>query len=621
MSERLSLVQKLAVMVLVPVVGLAIFAVLEVQRKLAVSGEMRAVEELARLAVVSSGLVDALEEERRSGASELSGAEVEGSKGFAAQCAETDRLIADFQTRLGALDTGSMHTDVEGLAKRANAAVAALEQVRRGISGGGASPVEAVAAYNDLSGVLLEIITTVSGASKDARVKSMLFSLDCISRLKIEAGLERIALSMAATIDMMEPGTYGSLVTLGARQKTFEEIFLANAEPAHAERYREAMDGVEFAQVEDMRMKALQDPDAETLGLDPDRWWQLSTARIDRVAAVGQEVGNGVIELVNTLRRQASWAAGLSAIFALVAILAAATLSAIIGRDLGRSLKRASEDAQGVAAQILTSVQQLTASTSETASAVAQTSTTVDELRHTSTSAAGKAQATSEVALQSKVASDEALEAVAQGVEAMQNIREGVEGIATNIVELSEKTVRIGEIVDSVKAIAEQSNLLAVNASIEAAKAGEQGRGFAVVAGEVKALAERSKEATEEIRSILSEIERSSTAAVMITEQGVKRVEEGGELIEELGQAIEKLARVIEESSDAASQIALTAGQQLAGIEQIGEALQSVEGAATDNAAGAQQLEKAAEQVRVVSGRLSSIVHGGGRDLAEAEAG
>jgi methyl-accepting chemotaxis protein len=427
----------------------------------------------------------------------------------------------------------------------------------------------------------------------------------------MQAGFERIALTMAATIDMMDSGTFNSLVTLGARQKTYEEIFLAHADPDHAALYREAMEGPEVQQVEEIRAAALQDSEADVLGIDPDRWWQLSTARIDRVAGVGQAVGGGVIELVNQLRRRATGAAWLSAVLALGAILVAAGLSAVVGRGLGRSLKGASEDAQGAAAQIMTSVQQLTASTSETASAVAETSTTVDELRHTSTSAAGKAQATSEVALQSKVASDEALDAVSQGVEAMQSIRDGVEGIATNIVELSEKTVRIGEIVDSVKAIAEQSNLLAVNASIEAAKAGEQGRGFAVVAGEVKALAERSKEATEEIRSILSEIERSSTAAVMITEQGVKRVEEGGELIEELGQAIEKLARVIEESSDAASQISLTAGQQLAGIEQIGEALQSVEGAASENAVGAQELEQAAEQVRIVSGRLSGIVHGG----------
>src|SRR5690606_18651776 len=123
--------------------------------------------------------------------------------------------------------------------------------------------------------------------------------------------------------------------------------------------------------------------------------------------------------------------------------------------------------------------------------------------------------------------------------------------------ELSEKNIQIGEIVQSVNAIAEQSNLLAVNASIEAAKAGDHGRGFSVVASEVKALAQQSKQATEQIRSILTEIQKSSNGAVMITEQGVKRVEEGGSLIEELGRTIRSLGTAIDGSADTATQISL----------------------------------------------------------------
>jgi methyl-accepting chemotaxis protein len=192
----------------------------------------------------------------------------------------------------------------------------------------------------------------------------------------------------------------------------------------------------------------------------------------------------------------------------------------------------------------------------------------------------------------------------------MRLIREEVEGIAERIVDLSERHAQISDIVENVNAIAEQSNLLAVNASIEAAKAGEHGRGFAVVASEVRSLAERSKEATQQIRSILGEIQRSSNSAVMVTEQGVKRVDRGNELIEELGHGVETLARTIQEGSEASQQISLISSQQLAGIRQITDALRNVEEAASGNAAGAQQLEEAARKLQTVSERIVVIVRG-----------
>ena len=97
--------------------------------------------------------------------------------------------------------------------------------------------------------------------------------------------------------------------------------------------------------------------------------------------------------------------------------------------------------------------------------------------------------------------------------------------IADSIVRLSEQSIAIGEIISSVGDLASQSNLLAVNASIEAAKAGEHGKGFAVVAQEVRSLAEQSKESTEQIRRILNDIQKAISSAVMATEQGGKTVE------------------------------------------------------------------------------------------------
>ena len=291
-------------------------------------------------------------------------------------------------------------------------------------------------------------------------------------------------------------------------------------------------------------------------------------------------------------------------------ILLLVLLGLMISGSVSRTLRDCSSAAQEVSRQMLAAVQQQSASSSETASSVSETTSTLDEFRQTVQVAAEKAGSMADTAEHSLAASNEALASTSRGIEAMQQIRQEVEGIARNILDLSERTIEIGEIAQSVNGIAEQSNLLAVNASIEAAKAGEHGKGFAVVASEVRTLAGQSKEATAQIRSILTEIQKASNAAVMVTEQGSKRVEEGARLIEELGQAIQVLSETIEESYDSGRHIALTTNQQLAGVEQIATAMRNIEQATRDNAAGAQQLEGAAHQVEKVSNQLRLIASG-----------
>src|SRR6185369_6399816 len=107
----------------------------------------------------------------------------------------------------------------------------------------------------------------------------------------------------------------------------------------------------------------------------------------------------------------------------------------------------------------------------------------------------------------------------------MSRIRSQMDAIGQSMMRLSEQTQAIGQIIATVEDLSAQSNLLAVNAAIEAAKAGEQGKGFAVVAQEVKSLAEQSRHATDRVRGILGDIQKATTAAVMATEQGSKAVE------------------------------------------------------------------------------------------------
>ena len=134
----------------------------------------------------------------------------------------------------------------------------------------------------------------------------------------------------------------------------------------------------------------------------------------------------------------------------------------------------------------------------------------------------------------SRVAGD-GVQAAQHAADGMADLREKVESIAANILALSEQSQKIGEIITTVSDLADQSNLLALNAAIEASRAGEQGKGFAVVATEIRNLAEQSKAATAQVRTILGDIQRATNATVLSTEQGTRGVDDGIRLVEKNG--------------------------------------------------------------------------------------
>jgi len=197
---------------------------------------------------------------------------------------------------------------------------------------------------------------------------------------------------------------------------------------------------------------------------------------------------------------------------------------------------------------------------------------------------------------------------VEDAIEGMHRIREQMESIAGSILKLSEQSLSIGEIIATVNDLAEQSNLLAVNAAIEAAKAGEQGKGFGVVAQEVKSLAEQSKQATAQVRTILGDIQKATSAAVMATEQGTKAVAAGVRQSTEAGESIRMLADSIAEAAQAAAQIAASSQQQLAGIEQVALAMENIKQASTQNVAGTKQTEIAARNLHDLGQKLKQVV-------------
>ncbi|NLL09639.1 MAG: methyl-accepting chemotaxis protein, partial [Methanomicrobiales archaeon] len=241
------------------------------------------------------------------------------------------------------------------------------------------------------------------------------------------------------------------------------------------------------------------------------------------------------------------------------------------------------------------------------ASAVNETSATVEEVRKTSEVTNQKAKTVSEKSQAVNQVVKSGQTSVEEIISGMNQINQQMESIASNVIHLSEQSQAIGEIIVSVTDIAEQSNLLAVNASIEAAKAGEFGRGFGVVAQEIKSLAEQSKQATTNIRNILTDIQRGISSTVISTEQGTKTVATGMKLTKDAQEAIAVLSQGISDAARAGIQITASSQEQVVGMDQISIAMENIRTAAQNNLEVTRQVEKTARDLHDLGNNLKEI--------------
>lgn len=213
---------------------------------------------------------------------------------------------------------------------------------------------------------------------------------------------------------------------------------------------------------------------------------------------------------------------------------------------------------------------------SNQSTATQQTSVSVKEITETTTETLRKTEALGEMANTTRLTSQKGKESISNAMDAMNNLKLKVDGIAQNILALNERMQQIRDINEAVSSIAQQSKMLALNASIEAAKAGDAGRGFAVVADEVRELAEQSQQSTSQVEKILSDIRSASEKAVMSTEEGINGVNSSVKLVEESGIVVDKLDDVVNQTEQASKLIMSAVNQETVAMKQIQITMQDI---------------------------------------------
>jgi methyl-accepting chemotaxis protein len=269
--------------------------------------------------------------------------------------------------------------------------------------------------------------------------------------------------------------------------------------------------------------------------------------------------------------------------------------------DNSTQLVSAATEIASSSEQMARGSQEQTGQTSQVSSAVEEMTATIVESSKNAGEAAGQAKEAANAARAGN-------QVVTQTIEGMNRIAQVVQESAKTIQELSRSSDQIGEIIGVIDDIADQTNLLALNAAIEAARAGEQGRGFAVVADEVRKLAERTTKATKEITDMIKGIQNDTKGAVTSMEQGINEVQQGRELADKAGESLTAIATYSQKVMDMIQQIATAAEEQSAASEQIARSVEGIARVTKENATGIEQSAAAAEQLNRQADGLRMMV-------------
>lgn len=258
--------------------------------------------------------------------------------------------------------------------------------------------------------------------------------------------------------------------------------------------------------------------------------------------------------------------------------------------------------------QISSSSEEMAAGTQEQSSQATEIASSVEQMTKTILETTRNSSRAAEAAKNSGIVAKEGGRVVRETIAGMNRVAEVVKKSAQTVHALGKSSQQIGEIVQVIDDIADQTNLLALNAAIEAARAGEQGRGFAVVADEVRKLAERTTKATKEIASMIKQIQRDTEGAVASMEEGTKEVENGKLLADQAGNSLNEIISGAETVVDMAMQVAAASEEQSSAAEQISNNIEALSNVTHETSAGINQIARASEDLSRLTINLQELV-------------
>ncbi len=295
----------------------------------------------------------------------------------------------------------------------------------------------------------------------------------------------------------------------------------------------------------------------------------------------------------------------------LAGIVLVIVIGSAITNSLGRQIGSAVSHVESSSAELQAASNQQVSSATEQSTAMNEISTTINELLVSSRQIADSAQRVAASAEQTAQAARGGQGMVDQTNDSIGSIRRQMDQIVIHMLELGKKSQEIGSVLDIVSELAEQTNILAINATIEAAGAGENGKRFAVVADEIRKLADRVGGSAKEVRTLIDEVRGAVNTTVMATETGSKAVDAGSRNFLDLSAAFRQIAGLVGSTTEAAREIGLSTKQQTSAVDQVNVAIADVAQAARETETSANQTLSTASQLSGLARDLMRIVRPG----------
>ena len=654
-----TIAQRLALLAIIPLIALVIFAGLGVYANAQQFRSASATEQLVNLSDMIADVIHRLQAERGTSGVYVSS---NGTR-FGDRLPEARAMSSYYRDELqSAINQSSIERwpDVQRTLSSATALLAGLDELRADIDAQRINNAQNGQRFTEIIDALIATLSTVGSYNDDALVTRRTAAFETLVRTKEAAGLERALSAQLFSSNFSTGDQMSELNRLIQRQIAFLELFRVSAGSDELELLQALEQSDATTEVERLRNLLF---DLQVMGgfdTPPESWFDVSTARIDRLYDIERRVADNITEISRGGVSSARMSLLLTGVGALLAILLTIAISIWVARSINRPLTAAIEVAEFAAthddftravpengaAEVMRTAQAFnmlmntfrhildeTGQSSERIGAAARELTTSSaEVQHSteiqadaaSSVAAGVEQASvsisetasnathaNDLVEQANHDTDDALNLMSEMVKSVREIASRIENASRDIQELEAGSNQIGGIISVIRDIADQTNLLALNAAIEAARAGEQGRGFAVVADEVRKLAEKTGHSTNEISDLIEDIQQRVGGTVTAMSQTRERTGESLELVSRTEEALHRIgdgSRRVSENvksiSNAISEQDSAIQQVAVNVERIAEMTEENSGAARGNAETAQQLEALADALENLVARF-----------------
>ncbi|MBA6340247.1 methyl-accepting chemotaxis protein [Colwellia sp. MB02u-10] len=650
----ISFKNKIFIVLALPLIGFLWLSILTINQSYIVNNQMKNLTELTQLSISYSELVHELQKERGTTAGFL------GSKGktFATRL-NKQRLTTD--DKLNSRDAFLKLNDFKQVSiVKLNQEIAAeldkLNLIRSQVSNLAIDSSKAIAYYTKLNAKLLSVSYIIADLSINAKATELSIAYYNFLQGKERAGIERAVLSSTFSRDEFSEGIFVKFVALVTEQKVFMANFLAFTSAENIRYYQEQMAHPAIKEV--IKLRAIAESKTSGFGVDPLYWFQQATLRIGQFQKSGQQIADNLLLFVKNAQATAFNTLALSIALTIVLLMLVIVITRVSIKDLtsrvneltqvmrrvrnesdltvrtklqGKSelgqisialnltLEQFSDTINEISSASLT----LSAAAEETSvtcehnaiilaeqqEGIVAIATAVEELSVTVKEVAGNTQATADSAREADNQAKSGLDVVQLSYHSIEELSTEIDRLAQRINSLHASSGNITKVVDVIKSVAEQTNLLALNAAIEAARAGEQGRGFAVVADEVRTLAKRTQQSTLEIESFIGSLQADANAAHQVIENSQQKAIVAVENSKNVEHSLQEITSTISHIFAMTEQVATAIEEQSVVTQDVAQNIINIELKSSETAAGATQIAATAKEQAYLATRMQDLAN------------